>query len=69
MDCYCNEIVQSLQTKKLRSISYLGAFRLLGEFKPQSFIRPLIKYFKLFASFPIHLSFACQHLACLILLT
>ena len=44
MDCYCNEIVQNLQTKKPRSTSYLGAFRLLGEFKPQSFIRPLIKY-------------------------
>ncbi len=69
MDCYCNEIVQGPLTKKLRSISYLGAFRLLGEFKPQSFIRPLIKYFKLFASFPIHLSFACRHIVCLILLT
>ena len=39
MDCYCNEIVQSLQTKKLRSISYLGAFHLLGEFKKTAEIK------------------------------
>ena len=37
--------------------------------KPQSVVRPLTYYFRLFPSLPVHLSFACRHLTCLILLT
>ena len=36
--------------------------------KPQSAIMPLINYFASFPLLPIHLSLACRHLACLILL-
>ena len=35
--------------------------------KPQSVVRPLTYYFRLLPSLPVHLSFACRHLACLIL--
>ena len=34
-------------------------------FKPQSVVKPLIKYLKLFPSLPVHLSLVCRHLACL----
>ena len=34
-------------------------------FKPQSVVKPLIKYLKLFPSLPVHLSQACRLLACL----
>jgi hypothetical protein len=38
-------------------------------FQPQpEFIKPFIKHFKLFPSLPVHLSFACRHIVCLILL-
>ena len=49
---------------------------LCGEFlehalktNPTPAITPLIRYFKLPPLFPVHLSFACGHLACLIILT
>ena len=34
---------------------------------PSRFIRPFIKYFKLFSSFPVHPSFVCRHPVCLFL--
>ena len=37
--------------------------------KPQSEVRPLINYFRLFPSLSARLSFACRHLVCLILST
>ena len=37
--------------------------------KPQSVVRPLTYYFRLFPSLPVHLSFAYRHLTCLILST
>ena len=37
--------------------------------KPQSVVRPLTYYFRLLPSPPVHLSFACRHIACLILST
>ena len=34
---------------------------------PHRFIRPFIKHFKLFSSFPVPPSFVCRHLVCLFL--
>ena len=39
----------------------------VARYKSQSVVRPLTYYFRLFPSLPVLLSFACRHLACLIL--
>ena len=39
----------------------------VARYKSQSVVRPLTYYFRLFPLLPVLLSFACRHLACLIL--
>ncbi len=35
---------------------------------PRRVVMPLVNHFRLFASLPVRLSFACRHLACLVFL-
>ncbi|MBF1464281.1 MAG: hypothetical protein HXN64_04020 [Prevotella pallens] len=52
---YCEKIIAHSYCRVSRTLS-----------PPKFVAKPLINYFRLFPSLPIHLSFACWHLSCLI---
>ena len=66
--CWKNTVCLQMVRSPLTSLSITGGVSLHFTFNPNQFIKPFIKHFKLFQSLPVHLSFACRHIVCLILL-
>ena len=65
---------QNAFVKHFRILSFQRNFHfysegLLLDNTPNQSVRPLINYFRLFPSLPVHLSFACRHHVFLVLMT
>lgn len=67
--CWKNTVCLQMVRSQLTSLSITGGVSLHFTFNPnQSSLNRLSNIFKLFPSLPVHLSFACGHIVCLILL-
>ena len=67
--CWKNTACLQMVRSPLTSLSITGGVSLHFTFNPnQSSLNRLSNIFKLFPSLPVHLSFACGHIVCLILL-